>query len=92
MTESQFTALAQLLRLRGGASQEVARLVMVVGLSVSQAAQMTGIDLRLAQAARACTILTSYNSSTFRPKPVLVSLSMICPSTIASQWPFTPAM
>ena len=48
MTNDQFAALAQLLRLRGGAAQEVARLVLVDGLSVPDAAARTGLELRAA--------------------------------------------
>ncbi len=48
MTPAQFIALAQLLRLRGGASQECARLVLVDGLSVQAAADKTGLVLRAA--------------------------------------------
>lgn len=44
MTNDQFAALADLLRLRGGQSQEAARLVLVEGLSVTEAAARTGID------------------------------------------------
>lgn len=42
MTEDQFTALAELLRMRGGASQEAARLVLVEGLSTTEAARRVG--------------------------------------------------
>ena len=48
MTNDQFNALAQLLRLRGGTAQEVARLVLVDGLSVSDASARTGLELRAA--------------------------------------------
>jgi hypothetical protein len=48
MNNAQFSALAQLLRMRGGASQEVARLVLVDGKTVVQASKTTGLDLRLA--------------------------------------------
>lgn len=48
MTNNQFAALAQLLRLRGGGAQEVARLVLVDGLSVIDAAERTGVSLRAA--------------------------------------------
>ena len=48
MTDDQFAALAKLLRLRGGASQEVARLVLVEGLSVAEAATRANLDLRSA--------------------------------------------
>lgn len=43
MKEDQFMALAELLRMRGGASQEAARLVLVKGLSTTKAAQQVGI-------------------------------------------------
>jgi len=39
MTADQFEALAELLRLRGGDSQEAARLVLVDGLSTTEAAK-----------------------------------------------------
>lgn len=39
MTDSQFTALASLLRLRAGPAQEAARLVLVDGLSAPDAAR-----------------------------------------------------
>lgn len=42
MTEEQFMALAELLRMRGGASQEAARLVLVEGLSTTAAARKVG--------------------------------------------------
>lgn len=42
MTSEQFQALAELLRLRGSASQEAARLVLVDGLSPSEAARQAG--------------------------------------------------
>lgn len=48
MTDDQFSALAQLLRLRGGGAQEVARLVLVEGMSVPDAAARTGVSLRAA--------------------------------------------
>lgn len=48
MTDDQFAALAKLLRLRGGAAQEVARLVLVEGLSVPDAAARAGLELRAA--------------------------------------------
>lgn len=43
MTEAQFAALAELLRLRGGPSQEAARLVLVEGVAVGAAAKRQGI-------------------------------------------------
>ncbi|WP_443191416.1 hypothetical protein [Pseudomonas indica] len=42
MTREQFAALAELLRLRSSASQEAARLVLVDGLSPSEAARQAG--------------------------------------------------
>ena len=42
MTPEQFAALAALLRLRGGASQEAARLVLVEGMPPSKAARQAG--------------------------------------------------
>lgn len=51
VTTAQFDALAKLLRLRGGPSQEAARLVLVDGLSVLEAARATSLDLRLAHRA-----------------------------------------
>ena len=44
MTPEQFDALAELLRLRGGASQDAARLVLVEGLAPAEAARATGIS------------------------------------------------
>ena len=48
MTTDEFAALAQLLRLRGGPAQEVARLVLVEGLTVPLAAERAGLELRAA--------------------------------------------
>lgn len=42
MNADQFTALAELLRLRGGASQEAARLVLVEGFAPAEAARQAG--------------------------------------------------
>lgn len=42
MTADQFSALAELLRLRGGVSQEAARLVLVEKLPPAEAARMAG--------------------------------------------------
>ena len=42
MSPAQFAALAELLRLRGGASEEAARLVLVDGLAPAEAARQTG--------------------------------------------------
>lgn len=44
MTAEQFEALAELLRLRGGPSQQAARLVLVDGLRPTDAARQTGIS------------------------------------------------
>lgn len=44
MTAEQFDALAVLLRLRGGQSQEAARLVLVEGLSPAAASRERGIS------------------------------------------------
>lgn len=48
MSNEQFSALATLLRLRGGAAQEVARMVLVDGATVPEAAQAQGLGLRTA--------------------------------------------
>ena len=48
MTAEQFTALAELLRLRSGPAQDVARLVLVKGLSVPDAARELGMGYHLA--------------------------------------------
>ena len=48
MTETQFAALAQILRLRAGPAREAARLHFVNGLNVPEAARAGGIDYRLA--------------------------------------------
>ena len=44
MTPEQFDALAELLRMRGGASQEAARLVLVDGVAPAEAARRVGIQ------------------------------------------------
>ena len=44
MTTDQFSALATLLRLRAGAAQEAARLVLVLGHKPSEAAALTGLS------------------------------------------------
>ncbi len=44
MTPAQFTALAELLRLRDGSAQEAARLVLVDGLSAADAAREVGMS------------------------------------------------
>lgn len=51
MTPDQFAALAQLLRMRGGAAQEVARLALVEGVPAREGAQRTGMDERQAYGA-----------------------------------------
>jgi predicted DNA-binding protein (UPF0251 family) len=48
MTEAQFTALAQLLRLRAGPTLEAVRLHLVTGLSVPDSARTAGVDYQLA--------------------------------------------
>ena len=48
MTEAQFTALAQLLRLRNGPAREAANLHLVQGLTVPDAARQAGMDYRAA--------------------------------------------
>ncbi len=48
MTETQFAALAQLLRLRTGPAREAASLHLVQGLSVPDAARAAGMDYRAA--------------------------------------------
>lgn len=48
MTEAQFAALAQLLRLRPGPAQDAAKLVMVQGLPTTDAARTVGMDYRAA--------------------------------------------
>lgn len=48
MTDTQFTALAQLLRLRAGPAQEAVRMHLVQGLSVPDAARKAGVDYQLA--------------------------------------------
>lgn len=48
MTDAQFAALAQLLRLRPGPAREAARLVMVPGMATADAARAVGMDYRAA--------------------------------------------
>ena len=48
MTEAQFTALAQLLRLRTGPTREAVRLHLVQGLTVPDSARAAGVDYQLA--------------------------------------------
>lgn len=55
MNDEQFQALAQLLRLRGGASQEAGRLVMVEGLTGAEAALRCGVTPQsVSQVVAAC--------------------------------------
>jgi hypothetical protein len=51
MTEAQFKALAQLLRLRTGPAQEAAALVFVDGQAVADAARVVGMTYQDAYAA-----------------------------------------
>jgi len=48
VTDPQFLALAQLLRLRAGPAQEAVRLHLVQGLSVPDAARAAGANYQLA--------------------------------------------
>ncbi len=48
MTDTQFDALAQLLRMLPGPAKDAARLHFVSGLSVPDAARAVGIDYQLA--------------------------------------------
>lgn len=48
MTDAQFQALAQLLRLRQGQAQEAVRLHLVAGLTVPNAARVAGVKYQLA--------------------------------------------
>jgi predicted DNA-binding protein (UPF0251 family) len=48
MTEAQFQALAQLLRLRASPTLEAVRLHLVTGLSVPDSARTAGVDYQLA--------------------------------------------
>ena len=48
MTESQFQALADLLRLRPGAAKDAAKLVMVFGMTTPAAAKVTAMPYRAA--------------------------------------------
>jgi hypothetical protein len=48
LSEAQFTALAQLLRLRAGSTREAVRLHLVQGLSVPDSARAAGVDYQLA--------------------------------------------
>lgn len=51
MTVDQFAALVELLRLRAGPAQECARLVLVDGMQVADAAQQAGISYKAGHAA-----------------------------------------
>lgn len=51
MTPAQFTALAELLRLRAGPAQQVARMVLVEGLTVPDAARAAGLEYTAAHQA-----------------------------------------
>lgn len=51
MTNAQFAALAELLHLRAGPAQEVARLVLVDGLSQADAAERLGMSRQSAHQA-----------------------------------------
>jgi hypothetical protein len=44
MTPNRFSAIARLIRMRGGRSQEAARLVLVDGLRPIEAARKTGLS------------------------------------------------
>jgi hypothetical protein len=48
MTDAQFAALAQLLRLRQGSTREAVRLHLVQGLTVPDAARIAGVKYQLA--------------------------------------------
>ena len=51
MTPTQFDALTQLLRLRSGPAQQVARLVLLDGLGVPDAARQVGLEYTAASQA-----------------------------------------
>ena len=51
MTTEQFSAIAELLRLRAGPAQIVARMVLVDGLSVPDAARSAGLEYTAAHKA-----------------------------------------
>ena len=51
MTDPQFKALAQLLRLRPGPAQDASRLVLVEGISTPDASRAVGMDYRAAHQA-----------------------------------------
>lgn len=55
MTDAQFDALAELLRLRNGGAREAARLILVEGLGVTEAGARAGVSRQSAgEAARRC--------------------------------------
>lgn len=57
MNQSQFAALAQLLRMRDGPIQAAARLVLVDGLRQSEAARRTGVlPQHVNRAVKACRV------------------------------------
>jgi len=45
MTSERFAVIARLIRMRGGAAQEAARLVLVDGMRPANAARATGLSL-----------------------------------------------
>lgn len=51
MTNDQFAALAELLRLRDGGAREAARLILVEGLGVTEAGVRAGVSRQSAGAA-----------------------------------------
>jgi molybdenum-dependent DNA-binding transcriptional regulator ModE len=51
MTNDQFSALAELLRLRAGPAQIVARMVLVDGISTADAARTVGLEYKAAHQA-----------------------------------------
>ncbi len=53
MTPTQFDALAELLRLRGGPATDAARLMLVYGLTAIQAAERAGVSRTAASNAAA---------------------------------------
>ena len=55
MTDQQFTALAQLLRMRSGKAQEAARIVLVDGKRQRDAAATTGLtEVGVSKVMRRC--------------------------------------
>lgn len=51
MTADQFAALSELLRLRAGPAQVVARMVLVEGISTAEAARSVGLEYKAAHQA-----------------------------------------